>query len=96
MNKLSAAVHRMNSAYGGAFFVMSLSILRRCFFRDAIIYDVGSLGKLRQSLQQLHPYKQKSLPMQLLPDKIAATCETGGSVLAKVHNKKKPADADFQ
>lgn len=70
--------------------------LTAVLFRDAIIYEVGSLGKLSQSLQQLHPDKQKSLPMQLLPDRIAATCETGGSVRAKAHNKKSLPKQTFQ
>ena len=34
--------------------------------------------------------------MQLLPDKIAATCETGGSVRAKAHNKKSLPKQTFQ
>lgn len=70
--------------------------LTAVFFTVPLSMNSGLLECWDSLLQQLHPDKQKSLPMQLLPDKIAATCETGGSVRAKAHNKKKPADADFQ
>ena len=67
--------------------MVSLTILRRCFFTVPLSMNSGLLECWDSLLQQLPPDK-KSLPMQLLPDKIAATCETGGSVRAKAHNKK--------